>query len=170
MMLKNCSSSRNSRQRAGHFDGESVGGDSDRGRSRPVFGDRLIRAGAKSYGQQTTALDRQQGKIPSCVGSGVDVGPVCQDLGTANRRVTMNDVFAEVFLTAEKLLADPQQVCFLLLPQGYTGPDTGMNEEEVSTGERQTQALQKFEMLRRQRGGQLPYQGMLFLVVRFRRR
>src|SRR2546430_9941202 len=41
------------------------------------------------------SLDRQQGKIPGGVGSGVDVGPIGKDFRAANRGMAMYDVFSD---------------------------------------------------------------------------
>src|SRR5882757_1575607 len=110
---------------------------------------------ARSEREQTCALDIEQCQISGCIGTGVDIGPIGQNLRAADRRMAMHDVFAKVLLALKKFLANPQQVAFALLRQRRARPDAGMHEKEIAAGETQPQAAEKLVMLRRHCGGQL---------------
>lgn len=80
--------------------------------------------------QQTIALDGQQRQVSGRVGSGVDVDAVRADIGRADRRMTVNDIFAEALLGGQEFLADPEQIRILLAIERDARLDAGMDEKK----------------------------------------
>ena len=55
-------------------------------------------------------LYAQKRQIARCIGAGIDIHAVGADIGFANRGMAMNDELAEIVLTVEEFVANPQQV------------------------------------------------------------
>ena len=62
--------------------------------------------------------------------------------------MAMNDQRAMIARVVEKDLADPQEVGLVLIPDGHTGADAGVDKDRLAAGQAGRQALQKVQMFR----------------------
>src|SRR6185312_2211663 len=80
---------------------------------------------------------------------------VRQKFRASDRGVTMSGQLFEPLVALQEVVSNPEQVTFRLLRQWNARADTGVNEEEVSAGEAQSQIVQEFRMLGRHRTDQV---------------
>ena len=69
------------------------------------------------YKSVSAALQHDAGQNPRGEGARVDVDSIWQQFRLPHRRVAMDNDLAKIEPAAEKVIADPQQVCFVLLLQ-----------------------------------------------------
>ena len=107
-----------------------------------------VRCGSHLVGGQDFSvgqLDARQ--LAAEHGAGVDADGVGQVLENVPEGGMAEDHRqAQGVLAREKLLADPQQVLAALVLQRYTGPDTGVDEQEPVLPMRERGSEQEFQM------------------------
>jgi hypothetical protein len=79
-------------------------------------------------------------------GAGVDVDSIRSEIGCVDRRMPVNDEALELLLAGKKFVTYPEQVFLFLLLDRNARPNTGVDKEEISAGEREIERLEKFEM------------------------
>jgi hypothetical protein len=81
----------------------------------------------------------------------------------------MYDKFLEPLFAGEKLLTNPKQIFFPLLPNGNAGSNTGMDKHKIPTTERELEGVEKFEVRFGYRLGQFFGQSSLLSDARINR-
>lgn len=91
-------------------------------------------------------FNHETGQSSSRVGSRIYIDAVMTKVWLAYRTMTVNDDFSEVPLMQQKVLTDPKQIFFPLLPEWNAWPYAGMDKEEVSECERRFQTAEEMAM------------------------
>ena len=63
------------------------------------------------------------------IGASIDIDAIGQHFRLLGRRMTMHNDLAKIHRTVEKLIADPQQVCWALAFERDARTDSSMAEE-----------------------------------------
>ena len=78
------------------------------------------------YESVPAPLQHDAGQNPGGEGTRVDVDSVWQPFRLPHRRVAVDNDLAKIHPAAEKVIADPQQVCFVLLLQWNSRANSGV--------------------------------------------
>src|SRR5260370_37986400 len=76
----------------------------------------------------------------------MDVDAIGTDFRLHHRRMSMDDDLAERLFVEQKILSDPEQIRFALLPKRNARTHAGMYEEIVAARERGGEAVEKSTM------------------------
>jgi hypothetical protein len=77
-------------------------------------------------------FEHQTCKTPCRIGARVYINAVWQNLWLSVRRMTMHDNFAEILVTFEKNITDPEQVLLTLPFKLYPGANARVTKEIIS--------------------------------------
>jgi hypothetical protein len=83
--------------------------------------------------------------------------------------MSVHDKFLEPLITGEKLLTNPKQIFFPLLPNGNAGSNSGMDKQKIPATERELEGVEKFEVRFWYRLGQFFGQSSLLSDARINR-
>ena len=92
-------------------------------------------------------LQHEAGEPPSGIGPGVNSNAVGPDLGLFQEGMAVDHHLAVIDIGIKGLPSNRQQISFILLGEGHTGHDPGMNKQIIALHMIRLEDAEEFQML-----------------------